>query len=66
MIIVHSGKHMGTTHELLIGKLKARDPRGARKTLQKELDEAGKALMDKIIQEEAGSWHLGTGSGIEK
>jgi len=66
MIIVHSGKHMAAIHERLIKKLKARNPRGARETLQKELDEAGKALMDKIIQEEAGSWHLGTGSGIEK
>jgi hypothetical protein len=35
---------------------------GAKKTLQKELDEASTAIMDKIMQEEAGFWHLGTGN----
>jgi len=29
-------------------------------TLQKELDEAKTAIMDKIMQEEASSWHMGT------
>jgi DNA-binding GntR family transcriptional regulator len=63
MIIVRSGKHMIDVHGRLIERLKARDPAGAKKTLQKELDTARTAIMDKIMQEEAGSWHLGAGSG---
>ena len=49
-------------HGRLIERLKAHDPVGAKKTLQKELDESRIAIMDKIMQEEAGSWHLGAGN----
>ena len=62
MVIVHSGKHMIEIHGRLIEKLKAHDPMGAKKTIQKELDEAKIAIMDKIMKEEAGSWHLGAGN----
>ncbi len=62
MIIVRSGKVMNDIHGRLIERLKAHDPAGARKTLQKELEEARIRIMDKIMQEEAGSWHLGIGS----
>jgi len=61
VVIVQSGKHMIAIHGRLIERLKAHDPVGAKKTLQKELDEAKTAIMDKIMQEEAASWHLGTG-----
>ena len=61
MIIVRSGKHMIDIHSRLIERVKAHDPVGAKKTLQNELDEARTAIMDKIMREEAGSWHLGTG-----
>jgi len=36
------------------------EPEKAKMTLQKELDEAKTAIMDKIMQEEASSWHMGT------
>lgn len=61
VIIVRSGKIMSNVHGRLIERLKAHDPAGAKKTLQKELDEAKTAIMNKIMQEEAGSWHLGMG-----
>jgi DNA-binding GntR family transcriptional regulator len=61
MIIVRSGKYMIDIHGRLIDRLKAHDSTGAKKTLQKELEEARTAIMEKIMQEEAGSWHLGTG-----
>ncbi|MCD4719536.1 MAG: GntR family transcriptional regulator [Desulfobacula sp.] len=60
VVIVRSGKHMIDIHGRLIKKLKAHDPAGAKKTLLKELDEARTAIMEKIMQEEAASWHLGT------
>ncbi len=62
MIIVRSGKHMADIHGQLIKRLEAHDPAGAKKTLQKELLEAKTAIMDRIMQEEAESWHLGAGS----
>jgi len=61
VVIVRSGKHMIDIHGQLIKKLKAHDPGGAKKTLKIELDEARTAIMEKIMQEEAASWHLGTG-----
>lgn len=62
MIIVRSGKVMIDIHGRLIDRLKARDPAGARKAMQKELDQARTAIMDRIMQEEAGFWHLGVGN----
>ena len=59
-IIVRSGRHMIDIHGRLIEHLKAHDPEKAKMTLQKELDEAKTAIMDKIMQEEASSWHMGT------
>ncbi|MCP4670940.1 MAG: GntR family transcriptional regulator [Desulfobacula sp.] len=61
VVIVRSGRHMIDIHERLIKRLKAHDSVGAKKTLQKELDEGRTAIMEKIMQEEAASWHLGTG-----
>jgi DNA-binding GntR family transcriptional regulator len=52
---------MADVHDRLIQRLRARDPGGAVKTLLQELEEARTAIMDKIMQEEAGSWHMGTG-----
>lgn len=60
VVIVRSGRHMSDIHGRLINRLRAHDPAGAKKTLQKELDEARTAIMDKIMQEEAASWHMGT------
>jgi DNA-binding GntR family transcriptional regulator len=64
MVIVRSGKHMINIHTRLIERLKAHDPVGAKKTLQKELNEARIAIMEKIMQEESGSWLLGAGNKI--
>lgn len=60
VVIVRSGKYMTQIHDRLIEKLKAHDPGGAKTTLKKEIEQARTAIMDKIMQEEAGSWHLGT------
>jgi len=61
VVIVRSGRHMIDIHGRLIERLKAHDSVGAKKTLQNELDEAKTAIMEKIMQEEAASWHLGAG-----
>ncbi len=61
MMIVRPGKYMIEMHGRLIEHLKAHDAVGAKKTLQKELKSGKTIVMDRIIQEEAGSWHIGTG-----
>lgn len=61
MIVVRPGIYMIEMHGRLIDKLKAHDISGAKKTLLKELISGKKVIMDRIIQEEAESWHLGTG-----
>jgi DNA-binding GntR family transcriptional regulator len=58
MVMSNPGEHMGEVHGILIVRLKAHDVPGAQKTIQKELLDGQKAIMDKIIQEEAGSWNL--------
>ncbi|MEN8212525.1 MAG: GntR family transcriptional regulator [Thermodesulfobacteriota bacterium] len=60
--IVRSGKHMIDIHGRLIEHLKAHDPAKAKTALQEELDQGRTAIMDKIMQEEASSWHMGTNS----
>ncbi len=60
MIIVRSGQYMIDIHQQLIDRLAAHDPAGAKKTLKKELDQAKVAIMERIMEEESGSWHLGT------
>ncbi|MCP4020492.1 MAG: GntR family transcriptional regulator [Desulfobacteraceae bacterium] len=62
MIIIRSGSFMTDVHNRLIDRLIARDPAGAKRTLKKEMDEARTAIMDRIMREEAGSWHLGAGN----
>lgn len=61
MIIVRPGKYMIEMHGRLIERLRAHDAAGAKKALQKELNNGRDVIMDRIMQEEAGSWHLGTG-----
>lgn len=61
-IIVRSGKYMIDIHGRLIDRLKAHDVPGAKKTLEKELNEGKTVIMDRIMQEEAGSWHMGAGA----
>lgn len=61
MMVVRPGKYMAQMHGQLIERLKARDVSGAKKALKKELISGRNIIMERIIQEEASSWHLGTG-----
>lgn len=62
MIIVRPGKYMIEMHGRLIERLKARDSNGAKKTLLKELVNGKKVMLERIMRDEAESWHLGVGS----
>lgn len=62
MLVVRPGEYMVEMHSRLIEKLKAHDPIGARKTLSEELTTGKNVMIERIIKEESGSWHLGSGA----
>lgn len=62
MLVVRPAKYMAEMHGQLIEKLRARDPNGARKILLKELTSGKNVMLERILQEEADTWHLGVGS----
>ncbi len=48
-------------HALLIGRLAAHDAEGAIKAILEEVRHSRLTIMDRIMQEEAANWHVGTG-----
>jgi DNA-binding GntR family transcriptional regulator len=62
MVIRHAGKSLEDIHARLIDRLQAHDVSGARKAILDEVEESRRAIMDRIMQEEAAFWHVGAGS----
>jgi DNA-binding GntR family transcriptional regulator len=65
MVIRHAGKSLEEIHDRLIERLRAHDVTGARKAILEEVEESRRAIMDRIMQEEAAYWHVGTGGDRE-
>jgi DNA-binding GntR family transcriptional regulator len=63
MVIRHAGQRLEEIHARLIDQLAARDVSGARKAILEEVRESRLAIMDRVMQEEAAHWHVGTGGG---
>ena len=61
MVIRHAGESLEDIHALLIDRLAAHDLTGARKAILEEVRNSRLAIMDRIMQEEAAYWHVGTG-----
>lgn len=62
VVLSKTGKQMIHTHGILVERLKAHDAPGALKAMQKELIDGKRLIMDRIMEEEANYWHLGTSS----
>lgn len=60
MVIRKAGKNLENIHDLLIDRLEARDTVGARQAILEEVRNSRLAIMDRIMQEEAAHWHVGT------
>ncbi len=60
MVMSNPGTEMIDMHTKVIDRLKARDAGGAVKAVQKELAEGKQLVMERIMEEEASFWHLGT------
>ena len=61
MVIRKAGKNLENIHDRLIDRLEARDAAGARQAILEEVRNSRLAIMDRIMQEEAAHWHVGTG-----
>ena len=61
MVIRKAGKKLQNIHNLLIDRLSARDITGARKALVEETRNSRSAILEKVVQEEVGHWHVGVG-----
>ncbi len=61
MVIRRAGKNLADIHKPLIKAFKKKDAMAARQAICKELKDTKIHIMDRIMQEEAGSWHLGMG-----
>lgn len=64
MVIRRAGKDLGRIHAPLISALKAGNPDDARQVIQKELVDTRRHIMTRIMEEEAGAWQLGAGTGL--
>ena len=60
MVMRKAGDKLQDIHTLLIERLAARDVDGARQAILEEVRNSRTAIMDRIMQEEADHWHVGT------
>lgn len=58
MVMRRAGKTMELTHEKIIEALKAQDVESARQALLDDIDRAHEAILDRIMEGDANSWHL--------
>ena len=65
MVIRKAGQNLEDIHALLVDRLAARDVTGARKAILEEIRNSRKAIMDRIMHEEAAHWHVGMGGERE-
>ncbi len=61
MVIRQAGADLESIHAHLIDRLRARDVAGATQAILKEVRHSQTAILDRVMQEDAASWHVGTG-----
>jgi DNA-binding GntR family transcriptional regulator len=60
MVLRHGGKSQIATHARIIDALQAHDVEAARQALLQDIDTSRDAILDRVIEGEASSWHLET------
>jgi GntR family transcriptional regulator, rspAB operon transcriptional repressor len=58
MVMRRAGKTMETTHEKILEALHAQDVEAARQSLLDDIDRAHEAILDRVMEGDASSWHL--------
>jgi DNA-binding GntR family transcriptional regulator len=61
MVIRQAGADLESIHTRLIDRLRARDLAGATQAILAEMRHSQTAIMDRVMQAGAASWHVGTG-----
>jgi DNA-binding GntR family transcriptional regulator len=60
MVIRKAGAHLEDIHARLLDRLAARDVAGAKKAILAEVRNSRAAIMDRVMQEDAANWHVGS------
>lgn len=63
MVIRKGGQILQAAHGRVIERLAERDAAGAREVLQDEIRASGAAILERVMQEDAENWELGTAAG---
>lgn len=58
MVLQRAGKSQASSHKRIIDALEQNNLQAARQAIVDEIDTAQNAILDRVLQEEAGSWHL--------
>lgn len=58
MVMRRAGKSMEATHERIIEALRVQDVEAARQALLDDIDRAHEAILDRVMEGDANSWHL--------
>jgi DNA-binding GntR family transcriptional regulator len=58
MVLQQAGKSQMHSHQRIIDALEANNLEAARRALIDEIDAARDAILDRVLQEEADSWHI--------
>jgi DNA-binding GntR family transcriptional regulator len=59
MVMRHGGRTQVATHNRIIDALEAHDLDAAREALVDDIERSHESILDKVLQEEAESWHVG-------
>ena len=60
MVLRHAGQSQEITHASIVWALESRDIERARKALLDDIDTSRDVILDGIMEEESGSWHIGS------
>jgi DNA-binding GntR family transcriptional regulator len=59
MVMRHGGRTQDSTHKRIVDALEAHDAEAAREALLDDIERSHESILDKVLQEEAESWHVG-------
>jgi DNA-binding GntR family transcriptional regulator len=59
MVMRHGGRTQELTHQRIIDALEAHDIETAREALLDDIERSHESILDKVLQEEAETWHVG-------
>ncbi|MEI7847939.1 MAG: GntR family transcriptional regulator [Chloroflexota bacterium] len=59
MVMRHGGRNQESTHKRIVDALEIHDVEKAREALLDDIERSHDSILDKVLQEEAESWHVG-------